>query len=307
MLTTINDLGCVENNAMEMQDQERLYLEYGAEIIEAPGTVDALRRAGRLRAALSAIEDVILAYPNSPDFIHTKAEIKNQMGDTKGGRDIFMEIVKKWPSHVKSYRNLEKYIRENPSDFKAEKVVNEWRANFPRKLHIGGQKESPEWEILDAIKSPIVDHVGDAKDLSQFANNTFAELYASHVLEHFDHRGKVVLVLKEWRRVLKPGGKLYVSVPDLDKIAELFLTRHKYSFQDRKWLIRMIFGGHINKFDYHYSGFNREILEDYLKKAGFVNMKQVDDLGYFADTSKMKFHGVAISINIVSEKQNPKL
>lgn len=42
-------------------------------------------------------------------------------------------------------------------------------------------------------------------------DNTFDFLYASHVLEHFK---APVAVLKEWLRVVKPGGYVYFAVPD---------------------------------------------------------------------------------------------
>jgi len=45
--------------------------------------------------------------------------------------------------------------------------------------------------------------------------------YAIHVLEHFQ-RWETENVLNEWRRVLKPGGKLIIEVPCLDKILWLF-------------------------------------------------------------------------------------
>ena len=71
-----------------------------------------------------------------------------------------------------------------------------------RKLHIGGQVKVDGWEVFNAIDADYVDHVGNAKDLSRFADETFAEIYASHVLEHFDYKDELVHVLKEWRRVL---------------------------------------------------------------------------------------------------------
>jgi predicted SAM-dependent methyltransferase len=45
--------------------------------------------------------------------------------------------------------------------------------------------------------------------------------YSIHVLEHF-YRWEATEVLKEWVRVLKPGGKLVVEVPCLDKILGKF-------------------------------------------------------------------------------------
>ncbi len=90
-----------------------------------------------------------------------------------------------------------------------------------RRLHIGGWQKKVGWEIFDARATEVSDHVGNANDLSRFDDNTFIELYASHVLEHFDFRSEVAQVLCEWRRVLVPGGRLYVSVPiSLNMIAK---------------------------------------------------------------------------------------
>ncbi len=173
---------------------------------------------------------------------------------------------------------------------------------MPRRLHIGGWKGAEGWEVLDVNPGPAVDHVGDARDLRAFHDNTFAEIYASHVVEHFDYRNELLLVLKEWLRVLSPGGTLYVSVPDLDVLARLFLDRERLSFQDRFMVMRMIFGGHVDKHDYHLVGLNEEFLTDLLRAAGFTGMRKVADFGLFHDTSSMLFKDVAISVNVVCKK-----
>jgi len=85
-----------------------------------------------------------------------------------------------------------------------------------RRLHIGGiGKSAPDWEILKAMSDDCVDHVGNARDLSRFSDHTFAKIYPSYVLEHFDYKKEVNEALREWCRVLQPGGALYVSIPDL--------------------------------------------------------------------------------------------
>jgi len=171
-----------------------------------------------------------------------------------------------------------------------------------RKLHIGGQSEAKGWEVLDVNPGPAVNHVCNAGDLQRFTDDTFAEIYASHVVEHFDYKSELVATLKEWRRVLMPGGVLYVSVPDLDVLARLFLDRATLSFQDRFMVMRMIFGGHIDKHDYHLVGLNDEFLADALRAAGFIGARKVADFGLFRDTSCMAFKGVAISLNMICSK-----
>ncbi len=169
-----------------------------------------------------------------------------------------------------------------------------------RKLHIGGRQPLPGWEILNITPAPGVDHVGDAIDLSRFADGTFDEVYGSHVLEHFDYKDRLLIALKEWRRVLAPGGRLRISVPDLDTLAHLLLQRHTLDVNQRWQVMRMIFGGHMDAHDYHLVGLNQEFLAGYLQAAGFARVERVSRHGLFADTSDMVFGGVPISLNVIA-------
>ncbi len=171
-----------------------------------------------------------------------------------------------------------------------------------RKLHIGGHVKVPEWEIFDANPGPVVDHVGDARDLTLFPDNTFESIYASHVVEHFDYSGELAATLSEWRRVLVPGGTFFVSVPDLDVLARLFLDRQSLSLQERFQVMRMMFGGHIDQYDYHLVGLNEEFLNHFLTVAGFVQAVRVGSFGLFDDTSGMQVRGVPISLNVIARK-----
>ena len=172
----------------------------------------------------------------------------------------------------------------------------------PRKLHIGGKVRMAGWELLNVVAGNSVDHIGNAKDLSRFAEDTFQEIYASHVLEHFDYAGELVAALKEWRRVLVPGGRLLVSVPDLDVLAALMLDKEHLSVDERRYVMQMIFGGHIDQYDYHQTGLNLDFLTAWLTDAGFVNIRQVDGFGLASDTSTYEYKGRAISLNVIAEK-----
>ena len=171
-----------------------------------------------------------------------------------------------------------------------------------RKLHIGGQVSADGWEVLDANPGPHVHHVGNAADLSRFSNETFSEIYASHVAEHLDYRGDLQHALREWYRALRPGGRLYISVPDIDVLAELFLQKDRLSPDERFHVMRMIFGGHTDQFDYHLVGLNREFLTIFLLDAGYVKVQAVQEFGLFRDTSTLIFKGVRISLNLIAEK-----
>jgi len=171
-----------------------------------------------------------------------------------------------------------------------------------RNLHIGGKEKHPEWEILDAIPSALTDHVGNANDLSIFEDNTFEAIYTSHVLEHFSYHEELLTVLSEWYRVMKSGGTLYTSVPNLEVLCELFLNKTELTIQDRFLVMRMIFGGQIDVYDFHKVGYDMEILPYFLAQAGFVNIRIVPEFGLFNDTSIMEFAGKRISLNIIAEK-----
>jgi predicted SAM-dependent methyltransferase len=64
------------------------------------------------------------------------------------------------------------------------------------------------WEVLNAVAGPHVDHLGNAEDLARFADASFDVLYASHVVEHLDYRDRLAATLREWNRVLAPGGRV---------------------------------------------------------------------------------------------------
>ncbi len=172
-----------------------------------------------------------------------------------------------------------------------------------RRLHLGGKEVKEGWEILNIQDAEGVDHVGDATDLSRFDENTFVELYASHIAEHLDYNGQLQAALQEWFRVLQPGGKLYIAVPDLEILAKILLAKDQTTLEHRMHVIRMIFGGHVDPFDYHVVGFTQELLASFLSSAGFRNIIRTGRFGLFEkDASNIVFLGVPISLNVVAEK-----
>ncbi|MDZ4254087.1 MAG: FkbM family methyltransferase [Sulfuritalea sp.] len=171
-----------------------------------------------------------------------------------------------------------------------------------RRLHIGGKERSDAWEILNVNPAPLVDHVCNANDLSRFANETFCAIYASHVVEHFDYKEELKIALAEWRRVLEPGGQVFISVPDLDVLARLLVAKAGMTFDERFFVMRMLFGGHTDAHDYHLAGLNEEFLRRFLREAGFTNIRRVREFGLFDDASSKEFKGVRVSLNMIAEK-----
>ncbi|WP_448381696.1 class I SAM-dependent methyltransferase [Gloeomargarita sp.] len=171
------------------------------------------------------------------------------------------------------------------------------------RLHIGGKHPHPDWKILDVEPRPEVDYVMNAADLSAFADESVDVIYSSHVLEHFHHtlNNELLRVLIEWRRVLKPGGKLLLSVPDLRILCWLYGHPNLLP-EERMHLMRIIFGGQTNEYDVHKAGSDFDILAMYLEQAGFSSYEQVSEFNLFPDCSSMRILDTLISLNVVATR-----
>lgn len=86
------------------------------------------------------------------------------------------------------------------------------------KLDIGNPRKRPDWVTVDIYGTPDIYH-----DLRRFPwpfdDNTAGAVLMSHVLEHFT-RIDGMAVVNECRRILKPGGTLYIAVPDMDRFID---------------------------------------------------------------------------------------
>ncbi|MEO8297189.1 MAG: methyltransferase domain-containing protein [Burkholderiales bacterium] len=121
---------------------------------------------------------------------------------------------------------LDKVIQLTQSDLLERPAAVAVPAPQPIRLNLGcGDMPLPGYVNVDvaverAGKQPDV--CADVRDLSVFASNHADEVMAIHVIEHF-HRWEVVDILKEWVRVLKPGGRLVLECPNLISACEALL------------------------------------------------------------------------------------
>lgn len=184
-----------------------------------------------------------------------------------------------------------------------EDLACDLESEQPLRLHIGGRSPKAGWKILNIQPGPHVDYVGSCTDLSQFDDQSVAEIYASHVLEHLDYTSELPHTLEEIHRLLQPDGKLHVSVPDLECLAQL-LSQPSLSAGDRFMVMRMMFGGQTDEHDYHKVGLTWEFLCHFLAQAGFEYVSRVSEHRLFNDTNSLRFAGRLISLNVVAHKTN---
>jgi len=106
----------------------------------------------------------------------------------------------------------------------------------------------------------------EAYPLTGYEDDSVEEIRASHILEHFGH-AEILAVMQEWVRVLKPGGKIYVAVPDFNYIAS---TYKNGSTEDKSRLMLFTFamGGQTTKDDFHRSMFDEPMLRELMAALG---------------------------------------
>jgi predicted SAM-dependent methyltransferase len=106
---------------------------------------------------------------------------------------------------------------ESPPPSRAPGVV--------RRLHWGcGPKPAAGWVNSDRVAGPGVDVSGDIRTGLSLPADHFDYAVSIHALQEIPYR-ELVPVLRELRRVLKPGGVLRLGLPDLDRAIEAYVRR----------------------------------------------------------------------------------
>lgn len=119
-----------------------------------------------------------------------------------------------------------------------------------------------------------------------YADGVVNEVRASHLLEHLSF-SDAELALKEWHRVLKPGARLRIAVPDARKCLAL-------ADSDPLWR-HYLAGGQIDADDFHRSAWDGESLTAALTAAGFVEIQP-----WVSDGLDLSRHKV--SLNLQAQK-----
>jgi predicted SAM-dependent methyltransferase len=175
------------------------------------------------------------------------------------------------------------------------------------KLHLGcGKRHIPGFVHIDAVEYPHVDHVATIDNLGFLPDESVDLIYNCHVLEHF-RRKDVGRVLREWARVLKPGGTLRVSVPDFAQLCEVYRRTG-----DLNLVIGPIFGRQDYLYNIHYNVFDERSLAALLRDCGYRDVRRydwratehaaIDDFSQAYIPHLDREHGTLISLNVEATK-----
>jgi len=138
-----------------------------------------------------------------------------------------------------------------------------------KRLNLGaGKKLLKGWENIDLYTDVAGIVKMDVCDL-KYDDCSTDEILAQMVIEHLP-RTKIVSVLKEWFRVLKPDGLITLATIDLDNTAKDWLDKDKTTPEgDYTYNLRGIYGQQCNEGNFHYTGFDFALLKKNLEEVGF--------------------------------------
>jgi SAM-dependent methyltransferase len=162
--------------------------------------------------------------------------------------------------------------------------------NGVRRLEIGpGDHRLPGFETLNITGGRVVDYVLDAAQPLPFPDGTFVEIHCSHVLEHLPWY-RTEGILREWVRILKPGGRLHIWVPDALKICTAILQAEegrlhaspdgwrKLNPEDDPYLWaagRIFYGANLKYPSWHRALFTPGFLQRLFRRVGLVEVRRL--------------------------------
>jgi GT2 family glycosyltransferase len=177
-----------------------------------------------------------------------------------------------WHKNNQTFKDIPEYTRWF---VKRNGFYNLKRYNKAIRLNIGsGGIEYKGYLSLD-LHDRRATIIMDATKLD-FEENSVSEILALHIFEHLNPY-KCLDILKGWFKVLKPGGKLVMEMPDIEMLCKRFVTA---STGERYGILNAVYGsvnttGEGEPSDItspHLYGWWPQSLWDHLTNAGFVNV-----------------------------------
>jgi predicted SAM-dependent methyltransferase len=152
------------------------------------------------------------------------------------------------------------------------KRINQIRADSPKKLNLGCGAHPIAGFVNIDLYSEMADERLDVLDLSTYKQESVDLIESHHLFEHLSfedaRRG-----LMEWRRILRPGGYLILTCPNITHVASIWIWRtlkfHLGLQVDRSYVEKMFYGPQTNPGMFHRAGYDHVSLKNLVVELGF--------------------------------------
>jgi len=160
------------------------------------------------------------------------------------------------------------------------KIKTYLKKNKIKKLHLGsGRNLKINWLNSDLEPKSLNAIYLDASKKFPFENNLIDYIYSEHMIEHLDYKSGLNLMCESYR-VLKPGGKIRITTPDLDVLYEIYKNKDNFYDDYIAWSSKenFLFGNSIEVFNNFFQNwghkfiYNKNFLKKNLQKIGFKDL-----------------------------------
>lgn len=123
-------------------------------------------------------------------------------------------------------RWLKRQVWRLRTDARTKKILRTLQGRDGLKLNLGcGSMRMEGYINIDIVPTKATDLVQDIVDLPRLRANSVEEIFLHAVFEHL-YAYEQKSALREWRRVLRPGGRLIIrGIPDFDLVAQAYVER----------------------------------------------------------------------------------
>lgn len=187
-------------------------------------------------------------------------------------------LLDRYYRYIRPYRFLYGWAKDRRAKVRCRRRAEEWRARgfLGAKLDVCGGRnpwKPSEFLNVDIVDLPQVDLVFDIRQRFPIDDGVIAEIFSAATLEHFRERDNLH-ILREFFRILRHGGTLHISTPDLEAIAKGILDGEDLSVINQH-LFGKYKGDTTEDYDLHRWMYPAPKMMEVLKDIGLTDIEQI--------------------------------